>query len=78
MRVSGVDVLYELMVVFCLSDDKGVIHLCGGLGAELMALISNSFINRLATVGLMGEPMAASCTYPGRENGCCRGRIPAL
>ena len=27
MRVNGVDVLWELMAVFCLLDDKGVIHI---------------------------------------------------
>ena len=35
----------------------------GGLGTVLMALDVNYSVNRLATRGLMGEPMAAPWTY---------------
>ena len=64
------------MTVFYLLGDKSVIYITVPqlivMGAELMALTSNSSMNRLAMMGLMGELMAASwiCsnTYPGR--GC--------
>ena len=58
--------LLELMAVFCLLDDKGVIHIGKttfmGWWTELMALTSNYFHEQVATMGLMWEPIAAPCT----------------
>ena len=57
MRIYGIDVLEELVTVFSLLDDEGVFHVLkpepGWIGAELMALASNSytFINKI-TVSL--------------------------
>ena len=66
MRFNAVDVFSELMAVLFLLDNKGVINIGnsypGGLVVEQMALISSSSMNSLATMGLMGEPMAALCT----------------
>ena len=62
----GIDVLEELMTVFCLLDDKSVIYIPDPMiwcwCAELTALMLNSSMNRLAMRGLMGEPIAASWT----------------
>ena len=55
-----------MLGVFCLVDDKGVIHLpkldTARVEAVLMALASKSSINMFATKGLMGDPMATPCT----------------
>ena len=44
--------------MFCLLDDKGVIHISkpkpGWIAVVLMALDSNAYMNRLATMRLMG------------------------
>ena len=61
--VNKVDVLYELDAMFFLWMTKVsstyLTHNIHRWLAELMALVSNSSMNRLATVGLMGDPMAA-------------------
>ena len=66
MEVNGINVLEELLAVFCLLDDKGVIHIpkpkSGWIGGSVHALDSNTSMNRLSTTGLMGEPMAARWT----------------
>ena len=54
MWVNGINVLKELLAVFCQS--------LSGLGRVLMDLDSNSSRNRLATIWLMGEPMAVPWT----------------
>ena len=50
MRVLQVDVLEELVTVFCMLDYKGVIHIpepyVGRVRAEPMALTSNSSMNK--------------------------------
>ena len=60
ISVNGINVVYKLLVVFCLLDDTGVINISNpnleGLGAVLMALDSNSCMNRLAIMRLMGNP----------------------
>ena len=56
----------ELLGVFCLVDNKGVIHTPepnpGMLGEVLMTLALKSSINRMANPGLMGDPIASLCT----------------
>ena len=66
--------VHEDLVATQLGDKVSCTYLIqslGVFGAELMALDSNSSMNRLAIRGLMGEPMAASWTcsnYPGRRS----------
>ena len=66
MWFSVINVLQELLVLFCLLVTKvSSIHLSqslDGLEAVLMALDSNSSKNRLATMGLIGKPMALPWT----------------
>ena len=56
----------ELLGIFFLVDNKGVIHVPKPdpvrLGKVLRALASKFSMNRLATKGLMGEPIVVSCT----------------
>ena len=65
--VSGVDVLQGLVTVLCLLDNKGVIHILkpqpGPMGAELIAPTSNSSMNRLPMMEIIGGPMHAPCTF---------------
>ena len=62
--VQEVDVLEELMTVFCLLDDNGVIHIpephVGRVGAELMALTLNFSMNQSAISGLMDASQTCS------------------
>ena len=55
--VKGIKVGEELLGVFCLVDDKGVIHIpqqiLRGLGAVLNAQALKSSMNRLATKWLL-------------------------
>ena len=60
-----VDVLQELLTVFCLLDDKSVINKCWpqvGVWAVLRAFTSNSSMNMFAKRGLIAEIKAAPCT----------------
>ena len=55
MRVNRIDVLYKLDAVFCLLDDRSVIHIpepqLWRMVGSVIALASNSSMKRLATVG---------------------------
>ena len=67
MKVHGVDTHQELISAFYFFlDDKHNIHIpspeSGGLEDALIALTSRSSMNRFATIGLIGDPMAATCT----------------
>ena len=66
VRIEGIKVGKELLGVFCLINNKGVIHAPKqdpwGFGEVLSSLASKSSIKRLATKGLMGDPIAALCT----------------
>ena len=67
MGFEGIKVGEKLLGVFCLVDNKGVILVPkpdhGGLGDVLRALASKSSMNRMATKGIMGELIAALCTF---------------
>ena len=61
--VLCVDVMQKLLTVFYLLDDKGVISIPKSKpwwigGSADIPLDSNSSMNKLATIGLMGENMA--------------------
>ena len=64
--VLVVDVLKKFLAVFCLVDDKGVVHKPEpegrGWGKEERTCTSNSFIKDVCYEGLMGEPIAAPWT----------------
>ena len=61
--------------MLCVFDDKGVIKnlLCSlkELAAGVIALVSNSPINRLATMELMGGPIAAYGPVQNAQLGRC-------
>ena len=57
MGVKGIKVGKEMLDVFCLVDNKGVIHILNqttGVGEVLKTLALKSSMNRLATIVLMG------------------------
>ena len=64
--INSVEMLQEVVFLCPLDDDEGIIHKslpeCGGVGAVARAFISRSSINRLATMGLTGDPIAAPLT----------------
>ena len=65
--INGIDVFYEAVLICRLDDHKCVMHKSspqtgGGMCAALRALISNSSIYKFATIGLIGEPIAAPST----------------
>ena len=66
MGVQAIKVGEELLGVFCIADNAGIIHVPNpdpvGLGQVLRVLTVKSSMNRLATEGLRGEPIAAPCT----------------
>ena len=66
MWVLIVDTLERLLTVFCLIDGKSGINKpqpkTGMCGKVLMALTSNSSMNRFAMRGLIVEPIAAPQT----------------
>ena len=66
MWINGISMLKELLAMFCLMDDKKVIHIPepkpGWMGEVLMVLHSNSFMNNLTAKGLTGEPIAVPLT----------------
>ena len=68
MRVSGVDVLEELLATFYQLGDNDVVHTFepnpACIGGRLMALKSNYSISRLAMRGLIVEPLAVPWTLP--------------
>ena len=68
MWVNGIDVLEELLAMFFLLDEKGVIYIPeqqpGCIREVLMALDSNTSMNRLPTRGLMEEPWTCSKYLP--------------
>ena len=65
-KSGDASVLGSLLAVFCLLEENvsstHLNHALGRLVALLMVLISNSSMSRLATVGLIGDPIAALCT----------------
>ena len=61
--VNRVDMLQEMVAVLCLLDNKVALATTWLVeGTELMTFLSNSCMNRLATKGPAGEPMAAPHT----------------
>ena len=64
--VKGIKVAEELLDVSALwmtqISSMYLSQILGGLRAVLMALTSKSFMNRLVTKGLVGDPIAAPCT----------------
>ena len=65
VEIKGIEESKELLGTFCLMNNQAIIHVLKpdpGLGEVLAALALKSSINRLATTGLMGEPIAAPCT----------------
>ena len=66
--IEGIKVGKELLGVFCLLNNKGVVYEPKpdprGLGEALKALTLKFSINRLAMTGLIGDPIAAPCICP--------------
>ena len=69
VSINGIDMSKEGIFLCSLDDGETIIHKplpdFRGNGAVARALVSRSSINKLATIGLMGEPIAVplTCSY---------------